>query len=220
MKNIFKMLPILVLTVMVSCKKDKNKSTIAASELLNYQLVVTLKNLNTTDIRLFYFTADGDNVNGTLEGLNVKKDQTVIIKNDGFIFNETENGSITYNFNFTKDVNGNLSVKSISFKNNTDVNMSVETSYISKIPDVLPFENVQYEAAAGSNITLSFFANNTTWRYFGVTNSVGSYTKVTRGAWKGTIDGRSYMGLSIKEANRSYMLLKGTNANFGKLGAI
>ncbi len=221
-----KIIPMLLLLLsFMACKKDKDNSTIAASELSNYQLVVTLKNQMGTDLRLFYFTSNGNEIIAALEGLNIKKTQRVIIKNDSFTFDELGNGSTTYKFSFAKDVNGTLSFKSVSFINKADISMSVEASYISKLSDIqgdFDIQDYTYENINQPN-GLSFFKNTNNW-HWSISANKGTYTKISRGAWKGTLDGKSYFALSIKENYkgllRTFMLMKGEDANFYKFGLI
>ncbi|WP_379089975.1 hypothetical protein [Pedobacter sp. UC225_65] len=221
-----KMIPMLLLLLsFIACKKNKDNSTIAASELSNYQLVVTLKNQMGTDLRVFYFTSNGNEIIAALEGLNIKKTQRVIIKNDSFTFDELGNGSTTYKFSFAKDVNGTLSFKSVSFINKADISMSVEASYISKLSDIqgdFDIQDYTYENINQPN-GLSFFKNTNNWRW-SISANKGTYTKISRGAWKGTLDGKSYFALSIKENYkgllRTFMLMKGEDANFYKFGLI
>jgi len=225
MKNIFKMLPILFLVIMTSCKKDKDNSTIAASELSTYQLAVTLKKQTGTDLRVFYFTQNGNEIIATLEGLNIKKTQTVIIKNDSFTFDELGDGNITYKFSFAKDVNGNLSFKSVSVTNKADITMSIDGSYISKLSDIkgdFDIHGYTYENMNGP-YGLTFIKNTNNWRWDSSANK-GTYTKISRGAWKGMLDGKAYFALTIEEnykgIMRPFLLIKGEDANFYKFGLV
>lgn len=216
---------LLLLLSFMACKKEKDNSTIQANELLNYQLVVTLQSPTNTNLRLVYFTQNGNEITATLEGLNVKKTQMVVIKNDSFTFDELGNGNTTYKFSFAKDANGTLTFKNVSFLNKADVSMSIQASYISKLSDVLgDFDILDYfyENMNGP-YGLYFIKNTNNWEW-GISANKGTYAKISRGAWKGTLDGKAYFALSIKEnykgLMRTFMLMKGEDANFYKFGLI
>ena len=110
MKNILKMLAILLITIVVSCKKkDANPindpqnpdinnpvgaTGIAMSELLDYYIVSERKTSN-TKLAIMYFTKEGDVIKANIHGRGYLRTKEVTAVNSSFSF-ETEGFGALY----------------------------------------------------------------------------------------------------------------------------
>lgn len=103
--------------------------------------------------------------------------------------------------------------------------MSIDGSYISKLSDIkgdFDIYGYTYENMNGP-YGLTFIKNTNNWRW-GISANNGTYTKISRGAWKGMLDGKAYFALTIEEhykgIMRPFLLIKGEDANFYKFGLV
>lgn len=216
MKNLngkLKILPFFLLILLLASCKKKDNSTIQISELLNYQLAVTLQSPAYTDLRLIYFTQTGKNVTAILEGINLKTSQVVKLENDHLIIDQNKDGKIIYSFFLNKDASGALTINNLSYENKTDPSMQIEAQYITKVADIFPFRNSHYDGGQGGGLLI--FTSNA-WYYSRQSNNPGSFSELAAGAWKGSLEGKAYMGVSVKENNQWHMILQIAAEGFKK----
>lgn len=191
-----------ILTTYTACKKDKDRSTISHAALIDYQIVVLLKSPTKTETRAVFFSKAENSVTARLVGIDSDHAQSVSMKNDVLTVREGGEQQSSFRFSLKQDNTGNITINTVSYTIPDDVNMKVEAFYMTKTAGMFPLPNSDYSGPAG----LQFMAN--TWRYTAVNNVVGNYSQIAPGAWKGTLGGSSYMGVSIKEDNRWHMVLQ------------
>ncbi|EDM35397.1 hypothetical protein PBAL39_13045 [Pedobacter sp. BAL39] len=209
MKTLKTIVVILVVIGFNACKKEKDTSTIPAADLLDYQLVVTLLNQGSSSLGVIYFSQTGTEVMATMESIDQMHSQTVKLKNDTFRFDQNGDGKITYDFELVKNADGSLSVKSFTYRNAIDQTLKVERHYLTKVGALLPIKNMVYD---GGSYMLKF--SNTTWTYVPRYNSEGTFTEFSKGAWKGRLGDKAYMGVLIREEGKLYMLFQTADEGF------
>jgi len=154
MKNILKMLAILLITIVVSCKKkDANPindpqnpdinnpvgaTGIAMSELLDYYIVSERKTSN-TKLAIMYFTKEGDVIKANIHGRGYLRTKEVTAVNSSFSF-ETE-GFGAYTYVLEKDATGRIKLKSYAH-NQGEVNYAL----LVKKTEALAFANSSFKA--------------------------------------------------------------------------
>ncbi len=191
-----------ILALYTACKKDKDRSTISHAALVDYQIVVLLKSPTKTETRAVFFSKGDNSVIARLVGIDSDHAQSVSMKNDVLTVREGGEQKSSFQFSLKQDNAGNISINTVNYSIPDDVNMKVEAFYMTKTTGMLPLSNTQY----GGPAALTFMAN--TWRYTAVTNVVGNYSQIAPGAWKGSLGGGAYMGVSIKENNQWHMVLQ------------
>lgn len=191
-----------ILALYTACKKDKDRSTISHADLIDYQIVVLLKSPTKTETRAVFFSKAENSVIARLVGIDSDHAQSVSMKNNTLTVREGGEQKSSFQFSLKQDNAGNITINTVSYNIPDDVNMKVEAFYMTKTTGMFPLPNSDYSGPAG----LQFMAN--TWRYTAVNNVVGSYSPIAPGAWKGSLGGSAYMGVSIKEDNRWHMVLQ------------
>jgi len=205
---------LLLATILVSytgCKKDKDRdnSTINPEELAGYQWLLFLSNGLDTEIRLVHFTKSGNDVTATIENVTLKKSQPLSLRNDGFSIDEKGDGISVFHFKLKKDTNGNPVINTVSYKDRQNPNKTIQSvHYITKSSEIIPFQHNSYEGAG----FLEFPGN--VWRYYAFPNTTGNYVQIAPGAWKGTLNGYQFMGVSAKINNRWRMFLQKAGENW------
>lgn len=138
LKNLCKMLPILLLAVFTSCKKNDAKPVIDAddpvivnpvgetpinmSELLDYYLVSERKTSNTR-LAIMYFTKEGDVIKANLHGIGHLRSKEVTASNSSFSFNT--DGFGTFSYTLEKDATGRIKLKSFNYNGGDDLNYAM-----------------------------------------------------------------------------------------------
>lgn len=194
-----------LLTMYTGCKKDNDQdnSTISPGELAGYQWLLFINNGTGTEMRLVHFTQSGNDVTATIEDVVLKKSQPVSLRNDSFSIDEKDDGISVFHFKLKKDANGNPVINTVAYKDRQNPAKTVQSvHYITKSSEIIPFQTNSYEGPG----FLQFNAG--TWRYYAVPNAMGNYTEIAPGAWKGTLSGSQYMGISAKINNRWRMFLQ------------
>ncbi|MET4081886.1 hypothetical protein ABIB40_001837 [Pedobacter sp. UYP30] len=163
LNNCYKMLPIILLFVLVSCKKNAVKPTgddpvgkepievkgIGMNELVDYYLVTERKTGN-TKLTLMTFTNEGNVTKASVHGVGFLRIKEVAATNSVFSF-DTE-GFGTYSYTLEKDANGTIKLKEYSFNGGTDIAYAL----LVKKTDAFAIENSSFKAGE-----LLFKINNT-----------------------------------------------------------
>ncbi|OJW45751.1 MAG: hypothetical protein BGO56_00850 [Sphingobacteriales bacterium 48-107] len=194
-----------LLTMYTGCKKDNDQdnSTFSPGELAGYQWLLFINNGTGTEMRLVHFTQSGNDVTATIESVTLKKSQSLSLRNDGFSIDEKGDGISVFHFKLKKDANGEPVINMVEYKDRQNPAKTIQSvHYITKSSEIIPFQNNSYEGPG----FLQFNAG--TWRYYAVPNAMGNYTEIAPGAWKGTLNGAQYMGVSAKINNRWRMFLQ------------
>lgn len=207
LKNTISKVILVFTTVLLgtACKKDKDRSTISTEALVDYQIVMLLKSPTKSEVRAVFFAKSDNKIIARLVGLESDHAQTVSMNNNTITISDNTTKA-SFKISLKEDNGGNISISGINYTTPDDTNMKVDAFYMTKTEGMFPINNSHY----GGPATLTFTASN--WRYGIYANAVGNYAAIDKGAWKGTIAGGSFMGISIKDNNRWYMVLqKGVN---------
>jgi len=218
LKNTSKMLPVLLLFVLVSCKKknpqpDAATNEIVTNELLNYYLVAEHKT-GPNKLMVAYFNQDGSTVDAQahLQEHQVRT-RAVTIKDRQFNIDFNKDGKSMYNFTLEKDASGNLILKTYDFVYNGEGNQLAHATLIKKV-DAPPFDgsnfkmirsNVPFEMIK-DGIPFSFLsgAKSMIW-----TNRIKEYHNLINIGFKTTDD--EYMAVMVpgwKDIKTPIMLLE------------
>jgi hypothetical protein len=155
LKNIYKILPLLLLLAFVGCKKNgavpdsdndgpgidnpTENNGIAMSELVDYYLV-TERKTGATKLGIMYFVKEGDVVKASLHGSGFLRSKEVVAANSSFSFNSDRFG--TYNYTLEKDAAGTIKLKSYDVDGGTDLAYALMV----KKSDALAFANSTFKA--------------------------------------------------------------------------
>lgn len=162
------MLPVLLLLVSLSCKKEEAKpqpiaNLIAAKDLLDYYIVAEHKT-GGNRMMVAYFTLDGSNVmvRATRQGItNVKGvavDHVVTLENGQFGIDWNGDGRTSmYRFAIEKDDSGELKLKAYDFEFNGEKNLLAYT-ILAKRTEALPFDDHDFKMIA-SNLSFETVKN-------------------------------------------------------------
>ncbi len=186
-----------------SCKKDKDQSSITVASLAKYHVSVLIKSPVKAETRLVLFSNADNKTTAQLVGIDFDQAQTVTLSNNTLTLQETSGDKATFTFMLKEDNNGEITLTDVKYTNTTDPNMKVQAYYITKIEGVYPIKATGYSGVTSGSL---YFGANT-WGYSGSTRP-GTYSLISQGAWKGDLDGRSFMGVVFKENNRQYMILQ------------
>ena len=111
-RNIYKLIPILLLLVWLSCKKkdatpapDEVKD-VATSELLDYYIVAQHK--SGKKLSVIYFTREGSSIKANVHLVATLRFREVNIKNLAFSIDLDDDGKAIYSFTVEKDASGKL----------------------------------------------------------------------------------------------------------------
>lgn len=196
LKNMYKLIPILLLLVFTGCKKkdadaspDSDTNQIAASELLDYYLVAQHKT-GGNKLLVLYFTKEGNVINANAHLQGYARIKEVTIQNSVFSIDYNGDGNSVYNFTLEKDAEGKLKLKSYDFKYNGAGNQ-LNYALMAKKTDAFAFAN------------LSFKAGNTTFKLsteagIGIINFQGDanpYYKLTNIGFKTNND--KFLGVTV-----------------------
>ena len=199
---------LLLLLNFTSCKKDKTDSAptmITPSDLLACNIVVGLVDANQKKIqlRLFTFAKDGNEVKATLDGITSIRAQTVKLTDNSFSFDVNGNGRTVYTLTFTKGKTGKVEVSAFKYYSLDNPTYQITNAIINKVTEVPSIKNKVFKTQDG----VVFKFNTDTWLISGSPNT-GSFYEVSPGSWKGTFEGKDYMGVSTYEENQVVLYLQ------------
>ncbi|RYF09211.1 MAG: hypothetical protein EOO42_24175 [Flavobacteriales bacterium] len=158
LKNAIKMLPLMLLFLTVSCKKDKVKPEVVSdpvtkNDLVDYYIVAQHKT-GGHRIMVAYFELNGDvlTVKATRQGaynvLGVAVSHGVTVENGQFSIDWNGDGRTSmYRFTVEKDGNGNLKLKAYDFQFNGEGNL-LAYAVLAKKTEALPFDGDDFKMAA------------------------------------------------------------------------
>lgn len=149
LKNALKMLPVLLLLVLVSCKKKEVKPEeetevvipVTAKDLLDYYIVAEHKT-GGDKLLVAYFELEGSTIvfRARRQGdLYYKRENTVAIEDGQFSIDWNGDGrTAVYRFAIEKDANGHLKLKTYDFTFNGEGNL-LAYAVLAKKTEALPF---------------------------------------------------------------------------------
>ena len=85
-----------------------------------------------------------------------------------------------------------------SYKNLNDPTITMPYAVIWQ-SDFPAFKNKTFTSVDGASYVLQF--TNDTWTWTGVPGKTGTFYEIAKGAWKGRLDGKDYMGFSAHQEN-------------------
>jgi len=200
----------LFLITFTSCKKEKNNpeaenTTVTAEDLLGYQMfwIVTDPDGN-SNLRLLYFTREGNEVKATLDGIVSRNIITVKLENNIFKLDLQDNGSVVYTFELVKE-NGEISLISSKFFNVNNPAYKATSAELLIVSRFKSVKNNVFKSPANGQI-ITFAADS--WRYSAFPNVPGTFYECGKGGWKGRINGVDYMGLCLDRGDALFMGLQ------------
>ncbi|SDC89725.1 hypothetical protein [Niabella drilacis] len=110
---------IIALPVISSCGKDKTaikEKEVAAVDLLNYYMALEIRERDRVKLRLVCFPPDYDNIMAAWNGPGFGRLAVVTLSGNRFSFDVNGNSSDVFDFSFSKDDLGNLSLKGTTYK--------------------------------------------------------------------------------------------------------
>lgn len=223
LKNAQKILPILLLLALVSCKKkDEVAKEVATKELLDYYIVAEHA-IGPNKMMILYFTEDNTAIKAQAHLFESNKVINVEAKKSAFSIDYYGDGKAVYNFVVERDATGKLILKSYSFNYNGQGNelacatmvktraAPIFTSLSYKmIPSNAPFNTIN------TGIPFSIKARSSSDRGALLWNNVGPYFSELINIGFKTVDG-SYMAVSLpnwKNIDKPIMLLERKNELF------
>ena len=168
LKNAIKMLPLMLLFLSVSCKKDKVKPEVVSDpvttkDLADYYIVAQHKT-GGHRIMVAYFELNGDvlTVKATRQGvynvLGVAVSHSVTVENGQFSIDWNGDGRTSmYRFTMEKDASGRLQLKAYDFEFNGEKNLLAYT-ILAKRTEALPFDDHDFKMIA-SNLSFETVKN-------------------------------------------------------------
>ena len=195
-KHIYKLMPILLLIVLASCKKKStipDASQIAASELLDYYLVAEhVTGVN--KLLVLYFTKEGDAVKANAHLQGYFRASEVAIKNSILSIDYNGNGKSMYSFGLEKDAEGNLKLRSYDFQYDGAGNQLAYAIMVKKA-EAFAFANLSFKTG---NTIFSFTSNggNEVLNWPGDPNS---YYRLTNIGFKTNND--RFLGVTVPNWN-------------------
>lgn len=154
LKNLCKIVPILLLITFSGCKENDKAplDDVVAGELLDYY-VVAENNISAHKLSLLYFTQDGNTIKAHTHIQGGYQVRDLVVKNRKFTIDLYADGKSLYNFQLEKDAAGKLKLKSYEFKFNGQDNELAYALLIKKT-DLPEFTNTFYKMIR-SNVSFS-----------------------------------------------------------------
>jgi hypothetical protein len=196
-----KLLPLLLLVVFASCKKDKNtepeSAPISTDELLGHYITLTIN--GDPSLRLIYFNKEGNEVKATLDYVNARRVQTVNLTDNTFSFDFGGDNQKVYTFKLAKDDSGVLKLSSYSYKNQSDATVVIDHAQIDNVADAATFKGKTFAQTGVNNSYLIFPLEVWVWNSLPSADNVAysNYYVISPGAWKGNREGVDYIGISV-----------------------
>jgi len=162
LKNAIKMLPVMLLLLLVSCKKEEAESTpvaelvaITPKELSDYYIVAEHKT-GGHRMMVAYFELNGSTlmVHATRQGIHnnvgVAVSHAVTIENGQFSIDWNGDGRTSmYRFTMEKDASGKLQLKAYDFEFNGEGKL-LSFAILAKKTEALPFEGHDFKMVASN----------------------------------------------------------------------
>lgn len=160
LKNALKMLSVVLLLILVSCKKEEVTpnpapvvNAVTSTDLLDYYIVAEHKT-GGHRMMVAYFEASGNKVmvkatrQGIYKNIGVAVDHEAIIENGRVSIDWNGDGRTSmYRFNVEKDSNGKLILKTYDFEFNGEKNL-LAYAILAKKTEALTFEDHDFKMAA------------------------------------------------------------------------
>lgn len=191
---------VMLLATFDACKKDKEATKpepkpVTTEELVGYQIVVAFKSPEeNVPPRLFHFARSGDEIMATMDGVQSRRVRPIKVTDNRFTFDSDGDGKIVYGFDLKRDEKGMVIMGSFKYQNlNTpSISMPYAVIWQSDFPE---FKNKSFTSADGAGYGLSFTEN--AWTFTAVPGKTGNFYEIAKGAWKGRLDGKDYLGFSF-----------------------
>jgi len=214
MKHLTRIMTIASLMMLISivgCKKNSNETKpepkpITAEELLGYQIVTLFSSpAKNVPPKLFYFAKSGNEIMATMDGVQSRRIRAIQVTDNRFTFDSDGDGKFVYEFNLKRDEKGLVIMGSSKYQNLNDPSITMPNAVI--WPSDFPaFKNKSFTSADGAGYGLNFTAD--AWTFSPVAGKTGTFYEIAKGAWKGRLDGKDYMGFSAPaEHNQVTMVL-------------
>lgn len=198
----------LFLITFIGCKKEKNEpepenTAVTTEDLLDYQMYWVLEDPDgNSNLRLLYFTKEGNEVKATLDGIVSRNIITIKLENNVFKLDLQDNGSVVYTFELAKK-NGEIALVSSKFYNVNNPAYKASAAALSMVSKFKSIKNNVFKHQTNDQIK-TFGADS--WRYSAFPNIAGTFYECGKGGWKGRINGIDYMGLCFYiDSNNMYM---------------
>lgn len=238
LKNTLKLIPVLLLLVLVSCKKKDNTPTpdgenpdgnksIAASELVDYYIVAEHKT-GSNKLLVVYFSQEGNTIKANAHLQGALRVNEVTMSNSKFSIDYNGDGKSIYTFTIVKDADGKLKLNSYDFTyNGAGGQLSYAT--LAKRTEAIAFANSSFKA---DDILFKFTGTNLQWdirlrksgeiiipggqpivKYDSLPEITLAYYGITNIAFKTNAD--EFMGVTVpnwKNVNTPVMLVERTDA--------
>ncbi|WP_316814216.1 hypothetical protein [Pedobacter heparinus] len=193
---------ILLLISFTACKKNSNEpkpepKPIITDELVGYQIVVAFKSpAANVPPKLFHFAKSGNEVMATMDGVQSRRIRAITVTDNRFTFDSDEDGKFVYEFNLKRDEKGVVIMGSSKYQNLNDpsITMPIAVIWLSDFPG---FKGKTFKSVDGTNYELKFTTD--TWTFNPVAGKTGTFYEIAKGAWKGRLDGKDYMGFSAPD---------------------
>lgn len=150
LNNTLTIVSILLLSIMVGCKKknavpDLVTTEIAASELLDYYIVAE-RRAPDQKLVLIYFTKEANLVKANVHLQGHLRVAEATVNNSKFTFDLNTDGEHLYTFDLQKDANGLIKLKSYQYVNKSDGKVSLNYAVLVKKTECPTFANYSYKS--------------------------------------------------------------------------
>ena len=194
----------ILLIAFTACKKNNNglnpeAKPITTEELTGYQIVVGFSAPgNNVPAKLFYFTRSGDEIMATLDGVQSRRIRAIKVTDNHFTFDSDGDGKIVYEFNLKRDAQGLVIMGTSNYQNLNDPSITMPDAVIWQ-SDFPGFRGKTFTSINAEAYALKFTED--TWTFSAVPGKTGSFYEIAKGAWKGRLDGKDYLGFSFYQDN-------------------
>lgn len=168
-KNMLIMLPLLLVVLFASCKKDSNNAgpndgggngtdnAVVTKDLLDYYIVAQRK-AGAARINILYFTQDGNAIKANMNGKGFLRSTAVTISGSTLKFDTNGDGVFVYTFAFEKGTDGKVKLKSYQYTDTSNPDQGLVYATLANKADAPAFENSSFKSG---DILLKFnTANN------------------------------------------------------------
>lgn len=198
--RIMTMASLMILITFIACKKNSNETKpepkpITADELLGYQIVTAFSSpAKNVPPKLFHFARSGNEVMATMDGVQSRRIRAIKVIDNHFTFDSDADGKFVYEFNLKRDEKEMVIMDSFKYQNLNDPSITMPNAVIWQ-SDFPAFKNKSFTSADGAGYGLNFTAD--AWTFTAVPGKTGSFYEIAKGAWKGRLDGKDYLGFSF-----------------------